>query len=71
MGAFGWLKMNNPHYKDVIINGVTEDMFDDEEDSYGSEESEDAHAPNKELQESIVVRLDVLHPNVPAVELMQ
>ena len=71
MGALGWLKINNPLYKDVIINGVTEDMFDDEEDSNGSEESEDAHAHNEELQESGVVRLDVLHPNIPAVELLQ
>ena len=71
MGALGWLKINNPLYKDVIINGVTEDMFDDEEDSNGSEESEDAHAHNEELQESGVVRLDVLHPNIPTVELLQ
>ena len=71
MGALGWLKINNPLYEDVIINGVTEDMFDDEEDSNGSEESEDAHAHNEELQESGVVRLDVLHPNIPAVELLQ
>ena len=46
-------------------------MFDDEEDSNGSEKSEDAHAHNEELQESGVVRLDVLHPNIPAVELLQ
>ena len=71
MGALGWLKINNPLYEDVIINGVTEDMFDDEEDSNGSEESEDAHAHNEELQESGVVRLDALHPNIPAVELLQ
>ena len=71
MGALGWLKMNNPPYEDVIINGVTEDMFDDEEDSNGSGESEDAHAHNEELQESGVVRLDVLHPNIPTVELLQ
>ena len=55
MGAFGWLKMNNPLYKDVIINSVTEDMFYDEEDSNGSVENEDAHAHNEELQESGVV----------------
>ena len=71
MGALGWLKINNPLYEEVIINGVTEDMFDDEEDSNGGEESEDAHAHNEELQESGVVRLDVLHPNIPAVELLQ
>ena len=71
MGALGWLKMNNPLYEDVIINGVTEDMFDDEEDNNGSGEDEVAHAHNEELQESGVVRLDVLHPNIPAVELLQ
>ena len=71
MGALGWLKMNNPLYEDVVINGVTEDMFDDEEDSNGCGESEDAHAHSEELQESGVVRLDVLHPNIPAVELLQ
>ena len=27
MGALGWLKINNPLYEDVIINGVTEDML--------------------------------------------
>ena len=69
-GALGWLKINNPLYEEVIINGITEDMFDDEENSNGSEESEDAHAHNEELQESGVVRLDVLHPNIPAVELL-
>ena len=71
MGALGWLKMNNPIYEDVVINGVTEDMFDDEEDNNGSGEDEVAHAHNEELQESGVVRLDVLHPNIPAVELLQ
>ena len=71
MGALGWFKMNNPLYKDVIINGVTEDMFDDEDNSNGGGEDEDAHAHNDELQESGVVRLDVLHPNIPAVELLQ
>ena len=70
MGALGWLKMNNPLYEDVVINGVTEDMFDDEEDNNGSGEDEVAHAHNEELQESGVVRLDVLHPNIPAVELL-
>ena len=58
MEALGWLK-NNPLYKDVIINGVTEDMFDDEDDGNGSGEGEDAHAHSEELQESGVVRLDV------------
>ena len=71
MGALGWLKMNNPLYEDVLINGVTEDMFDDEEDNNGSGEDEVAHAHNEELQESGVVRLDVLHPNIPTVELLQ
>ena len=71
MGALNWLKTNNPLYKDVIINGVTEDMFDDEEDNNGSGEDEDAHAHNEQLQESGVVRLDVLHPNIPAVEILQ
>ena len=71
MGALGWLKMNNPLYEDVVINGVTENMFDDEEDNNGSGEDEVAHAHNEELQESGVVRLDVLHPNIPAVELPQ
>ena len=71
MGALGWLKMNNPLYEDVVINGVTEDMFDDEEVSNGSVENQDAHAHNEELQESGVVRLDVLHPKIPAVELLQ
>ena len=59
MKALGWLKRNNPLYKDVIINGVTEDMFDDEDDGNGSGEGEDAHAHSEELQESGVVRLDV------------
>ena len=36
MEALGWLKRNNPLYEDVIINGVTEDMFDDEDDGNGS-----------------------------------
>ena len=71
MGALRWLKTNNPLYKDVIINGVTEDMFDDEDDNNGIGEDEDAHAHNMELQESGVVHLDVLHPNIPAVELLQ
>ena len=71
MEGLGWLKRNNPLYKDVIINGVTEDMFDDEDDGNGSGEGEDAHAHSEELQESGVVRLDVLHPNIPAVELLQ
>ena len=71
MEALGWLKRNNPLYKDVIINGVTEDMFDDEDDGNGGSEGEDAHAHSEELQESGVVRLDVLHPNIPAVELLQ
>ena len=71
MGALNWLKTINPLYKDVIINGVTEDMSDDEEDNNGSGEDEDAHPHNEELQESGVVRLDVLHPNIPAVELLQ
>ena len=71
MEALGWLKRNNPLYEDVIINGVTEDMFDDEDDGNGGSEGEDAHAPSEELQESGVVRLDVLHPNIPAVELLQ
>ena len=71
MEALGWLKRNNPLYEDVIINGVTEDMFDDEDDGNGSGEGEDAHAHSEELQESGVVRLDVLHPNIPAVELLQ
>ena len=71
MEALGWLKRNNPLYKDVIINGVTEDMFDDEDDGNGSSEGEDAHAHSEELQESGVVRLDVLHPIIPAVELLQ
>ena len=71
MEALGWLKRNNPLYKDVIINGVTEDMYDDEDDGNGSSEGEDVHAHNEELQESGVVRLDVLHPNIPAVELLQ
>ena len=70
MEALGWLKRNNPLYKDVIINGVTEDMFDDEDDGNGSSEGEDVHAHNEELQESGVVCLDVLHPNIPAVELL-
>ena len=43
MGVLGWLKMNNPLYKDVIISGVTEDMFDDEEDNNGSGVNKDAH----------------------------
>ena len=71
MEALGWLKRNNPLYEDVIINGVTEDMFDDEDDGNGGSEGEDAHAHSEELQESGVVRLDVLHPNIPAVELLQ
>ena len=71
MEALGWLKRNNPLYKDVIINGVTEDMFDDEDDGNGSGEGENAHAHSEELQESGVVHLDVLHPNIPAVELLQ
>ena len=71
MEALGWLKRNNSLYKDVIINGVTEDMFDDEDDGNGGSEGEDAHAHSEELQESGVVRLDVLHPNIPAVELLQ
>ena len=71
MEALGWLKRNNPLYEDVIINGVTEDMFDDETDSNGSGEGENAHAHSEELQESGIVRLDVLHPNIPTVELLQ
>ena len=71
MGALNWLKTYNPLYKDVIINGVTEDMFDDEDHSNGIGASEDAHANNEELQESGDVRLDVLHPNIPAVESLQ
>ena len=71
MGPLGWLKMNNPLYKDIVINGVTEDIFDDEEDNNGSREDEVAHANNEELQESGVVCLDVLHPNIPTVELPQ
>ena len=67
----GWLKINNPYYKDVIINGIIEDMFDDEDDSNASGKDEDAHAHNEELQESGVVHLDVLHPNNPTVELLQ
>ena len=38
-------------------------MFDDEDDNNGSGEDEDAHAHNKDL--------GVLHPNIPAVELLQ
>ena len=71
MEALGWLKRNNPLYEDVIISGVTEDMFDDKDDGNGSSEGEDAHAHSEELLESGVVRLDVLHPNIPAVELLQ
>ena len=62
--------MNNPLYKDVIIGG-TEDMFDDKDDGNASDKDEDAHAHNEELQESGVVRSDVLHLNIPEVELLQ
>ena len=70
-GSSALVKTYNPLYKDVIINGVTEDMFDDEDDSNGSGEDVDAHAHNEEFQESGVVCLDVLHPNIRAVELLQ
>ena len=67
------MKTNNPLYNDVIINNVTEDMFDDEDDGNVSDEGEgeDAHVHNEELHESGIMCLDVLHPNIPAEELLQ
>ena len=46
-------------------------MGDDENINNGSGKDEDAHAHNEELQKGGVVCLDVLHPNIPAVEILQ
>ena len=74
MQPLQWLKQHNPFYRDVTITNVREDMFDrvvsdnlvNESQSTDSQEHQDI-----EMDETGLVRLDALQPNVVDVELLQ
>ena len=70
MEALQWLKSKNPLYSDVIINDVNEDMFDDGNRIVDNDEHDASTAVEEDLQESGIVRLDALHPNIPAMDLL-
>ena len=67
MQALQWLKQHNPLYSDVTVTNVSEDMFDGD----GSNDSGADDEEQLEMDETGVVRLDALQPNVTAVELLQ
>ena len=69
MQALQWLKQHNPLYRDVSISNISEGMF-----VYGEEVTEGENGrqeENLEMDETGIVRLDALQPNVVAVELVQ
>ena len=69
MQALQWLKQHNPLYRDVSISNISEGMFVDGEEVTEGENSRQEE--NLEMDETGIVRLDALQPNVVAVELVQ
>ena len=69
MQALQWLKQHNPLYRDVSISNISEGMFVDGEEVTKGENG--CQEENLEMDETGIVRLDALQPNVVAVELLQ
>ena len=74
MEALQWLKQHNPLCSDVTITNMAEDMVNDDGDNIAVTETEnniDGEEEDLEMDETGIVRLDALQPNVMAVKLLQ
>ena len=74
MEALQWLKRHNLLYSDVTITKMAEDMVNDDGDNTAVAETEnnvDEKEEDLEMDETEIVRLDALQPNVMAVTLLE
>ena len=75
MQALQWLKQHNPLYSDVTITSMNEDIFNGDDNNGPVTESESNNELGEEvdieMDETGIVRLDAIQPNVVAADVLQ
>ena len=74
MQALQWLKQQNPLYSDVTITSMNEDIFNGDDNNGPVTESESNNELGEEvdieMDETGIVRLDAIQPNVVAADVL-